>query len=154
MCLSLLTQCSTKDTTSYLFPARGSKNSPTPFNGWSKAKAQLDKKISGNSGQLEQFDKNVDDHFRHLTKKVEPWCLHDLRRTYATNLQRLEIKLEVIEALLNHVSGTRAGRVGVYNRHRYESEMREAVETYERWFTQTISKSTLGHHHAEDIQKL
>lgn len=44
------------------------------------------------------------------------------------------VKLEVIEALLNHVSGTRAGIVGVYNRHRYEAEMREAVNTYEAWF--------------------
>ena len=73
-----------------------------------------------------------------------PWTLHDLRRTYTTNLQRLGIKLEVIEALLNHVSGTRAGIVGVYNRHRYLDEMIEAVDTFERWFTNLISKSTLG----------
>jgi len=40
-------------------------------------------------------------------------------------LQKLGVKLEVIEALLNHVSGTRAGIVGVYQRHQYQEEMRE-----------------------------
>ena len=69
---------------------------------------------------------------------IAHWTLHDLRRTYATNLQRLGVKLEVIEALLNHISGTREGIVGVYNRHRYEAEMREAVITYEAWFNRTI----------------
>jgi hypothetical protein len=48
--------------------------------------------------------------------------LHDLRRTYATNLRRLSVKLEVIEALINHVSGTRSGFVGVYQRHHYEEK--------------------------------
>ncbi len=70
--------------------------------------------------------------------QIAPFTLHDLRRTYATNLQRLGIKLEVIEALLNHVSGTRAGIVGVYNRHRYEAEMVDAVTKHELWFSQTI----------------
>jgi hypothetical protein len=41
------------------------------------------------------------------------------------------VKLEVIEALLNHVSGTRAGIIGVYQRHHYQEEMREAAERWE-----------------------
>jgi hypothetical protein len=36
----------------------------------------------------------------------------------------------VIEAVLNHVSGHRAGVAGIYNRARYAGEMREALE---RW---------------------
>lgn len=107
----------------YVFGSRGS-DGKKPFNGWSKSKAQLDKKIT------EGRDK--------LSPPFGPWTLHDLRRTYATNLQRLGIKLEIIEALLNHVSGTRAGIVGVYQRHRYEEEMREAVATFENWFTKHI----------------
>src|SRR6478752_5064977 len=35
--------------------------------------------------------------------------LHDLRRTLATGLQRLGVRLEVTEAVLNHLSGSRAG---------------------------------------------
>jgi hypothetical protein len=63
----------------------------TPFSGWSKAKAALDT-ASGVSG----------------------WWLHDLRRTLATGLQRLGARLEVTEAVLNHLSGSRAGVVGIY----------------------------------------
>ena len=91
------------------------KHAPFSFNSWSKSKAALDK----SSG-------------------VTDWTVHDCRRSYATNLQRLGVKLEVIEALLNHVSGTRAGIVGVYQKHRYETEMREAVTTYENWFIRNI----------------
>ena len=36
----------------------------------------------------------------------------------------------VIEAVLNHVSGHRAGVAGIYNRATYAKEMREALE---RW---------------------
>jgi integrase len=55
------------------------------------------------------------------------WTVHDIRRTVATGLQRLGIKLEVTEALLNHVSGSRAGIVGVYQRHGWDKEKREAL---------------------------
>jgi integrase len=63
---------------------------------------------------------------------VREWVLHDCRRVFATGLQRLRVRLEVIEALLNHVSGTRAGIVGIYQRYDYLPEMREALEKWER----------------------
>ena len=78
-----------------------------PFNGWSKAKAALDAK----SG-------------------VTNWRLHDLRRTAATGLQRLGVRLEVTEQVLNHVSGSRAGIVGVYQRHDFANEKRAALEAW------------------------
>ena len=52
--------------------------------------------------------------------------MHDLRRTVATGLQRLGIRLEVTEAVLNHISGTRAGIAGVYQRHDWATEKRAA----------------------------
>jgi integrase len=58
---------------------------------------------------------------------MPPWRLHDLRRTVATGLQKLGVRLEVIEAVLGHVSGSRAGIVGVYQCHRFDSEAREAL---------------------------
>jgi integrase len=78
-----------------------------PFNGFSKAKAALDAK----SG-------------------VANWRLHDLRRTAATGLQRLGVRLEVTEQVLNHVSGSRAGIVGVYQRHDFATEKRAALEAW------------------------
>ena len=55
------------------------------------------------------------------------WRLHDLRRTAATGMQRLGVRLEVTEAVLGHVSGSHAGIVGIYQRHSFEHEAREAV---------------------------
>jgi integrase len=62
---------------------------------------------------------------------VKDWVLHDCRRVVATGLQKLGTRLEVIEAILNHVSGTRAGIVGVYQRYNYLPEMREAIQLWE-----------------------
>jgi integrase len=63
-------------------------------------------------------------------RSVAPWVLHDIRRTVATGLQRLGVRLEVIEAVLNHVSGSRAGIVGVYERHGWEEEKSAALKAW------------------------
>ena len=85
-----------------VFPGEGGK---VPFGGWSKSKAKLDR-----------------------DSKVADWRLHDLRRTAATGLQRLGVRLEVTEAVLNHVSGTRGGIVGIYQRHDWAAEKRTALD--------------------------
>ena len=91
----------------FLFVARGKPS--LPFNGFSKCKLKLDN-ASG----------------------VTEWTLHDLRRTFATGLASLGVSLPVVEKLLNHVSGSFAGIVGVYQRHTYEKEMRAAMELWEQ----------------------
>jgi integrase len=64
-------------------------------------------------------------------KPMPDWRLHDLRRTAATVMaDNLGVLPHVIEAVLNHISGHRAGVAGIYNRARYEAEMRDALE---RW---------------------
>ena len=64
------------------------------------------------------------------TSGVEGWVLHDLRRTCATGLQKLGVRLEVTEAVLNHVSGSRSGIVGVYQRHSWADEKRAALNAW------------------------
>jgi len=82
------------------------------FSGWSKAKAALDRRIIEGRGKADQLE----------------WRLHDLRRTGATVMvDRLGVLPHVVEAILNHVSGHRAGVAGVYNRAKYEVEMGEAL---------------------------
>ncbi len=56
--------------------------------------------------------------------------LHDLRRTAASGMAARGIKLPVIEKVLNHKSGTFRGIVGVYQRHEYAAEKRDALQ---RW---------------------
>lgn len=60
------------------------------------------------------------------------WRVHDLRRTLATGLQRLGVRFEVTEAVLNHVSGARAGVAGIYQRHDWAEEKRSALEAWAR----------------------
>jgi integrase len=89
-----------------IFPARGA--ACTPFNGFSKSKEKLDR-LSGVTG----------------------WTLHDLRRTFASGVAAQGVSLPVVEKLLNHISGSFAGIVAVYQRYNYAKEMREAVGLWE-----------------------
>ena len=99
-------------TSSYVFPPahehlKGA--GVTAVNGWSNLKRA--------------FDRLLDD--------MTPWTLHDLRRTFATNLAALGVRLEVTEKLLNHISGGFGGVVGIYQRYDYFPEMRETLEKWE-----------------------
>jgi integrase len=60
------------------------------------------------------------------------WRLHDLRRTLATGLQRLGVRFEVTEAVLNHLAGSRSGVAGVYQRHHWTDEKRAALDAWGR----------------------
>lgn len=90
-----------------VFPARG--NNKAPFSGWSKCKQVLD-----------------------TSSGITGWTLHDLRRTFATNLAALDTAPHVVERLLNHASGTISGVAAIYNRFQYAAEMRAAIEMWEK----------------------
>jgi integrase len=66
---------------------------------------------------------------------IAGWRLHDLRRTAATGMAELGVQPHIIEAVLNHVSGRKGGVAGIYNRARYEKEMRDALERWADWLT-------------------
>jgi integrase len=89
------------------------------FSGWSKSKAALDARILDRRHESDPKAKSL------------PWRLHDLRRTAATVMaDKLGVLPHIVETVLNHVSGHRAGVAGIYNRARYETEMRDALQ---RW---------------------
>jgi integrase len=87
----------------FVFTTTGTK----PISGWSRPKIDLDA-ASGVTG----------------------WRIHDLRRTVATGMQKLGVGLQVVEAVLGHTSGSRAGVVGIYQRHTYDAEKRAALEAW------------------------
>jgi integrase len=61
---------------------------------------------------------------------MAPWVLHDLRRSAATGMAELGVQPHVVEAVLNHVSGHKAGVAGVYNRAVYEREKKAALDLW------------------------
>ena len=70
--------------------------------------------------------------------EVAPFTLHDLRRTAATGMAGLGFPPHVVEAVLNHRSGTRRGVAGVYNRFSYADEKRAALESWARQVVELV----------------
>lgn len=97
----------------------------TSISGWSRAKESVDKLMLERARE-DARQRGNDPHKVSLTD----WRIHDLRRTIATGMERLGIRLQVVEALLGHTTGSRAGIVGVYQQHTYDNEKREAVEKW------------------------
>ena len=84
-----------------------------PFSGWTGARKLLNARIEKATG-----------------KPLPHWTPHDLRRSFATHGSKLGIQPHVIEAILNHVSGFRAGVAGIYNRNPYDAEKRQALDIW------------------------
>jgi integrase len=102
-----------QDDCDYLFPSRAK----TPYSGYSKSKAKLDKAIF--AALKKQAKKGA---------KVEPipnWTLHDLRRTAKTLMVRAGVRPDISERVLGHVI---AGVEGTYDRHSYADEKRVALD--------------------------
>jgi integrase len=60
------------------------------------------------------------------------WTFHDLRRTAASGMAGLGIAPHIVEAALNHRSGTIKGVAAVYNRYNYATEKRQAFDVWAR----------------------
>jgi integrase len=86
-----------------LFGARGDG-----FTGWVKGKRAIDER----SG-------------------VSAWTVHDVRRSVATRMADLAVQPHIIEQVLNHQSGHKAGPAGIYNRSSYANETRAALALWE-----------------------
>jgi integrase len=67
-----------------------------------------------------------------MPKGLPAWTLHDLRRTAATRMAKLNVPPHVVDRILNHVSGTIRGVAAVYNRHGYLEERKAALEGWGR----------------------
>lgn len=70
---------------------------------------------------------------------MDHWRVHDLRRTMATGFQRLGIRFEVTEAVLNHVSGAKGGVAGIYQRHDWKEEKRSALNAWAAHVSERIT---------------
>lgn len=104
--------------------------SPYVFRPWAKAKIKAGEPVATS---------DFVHSFHRLREALGiPHCTpHDLRRTCATKLAMLKTPPHVVEAVLNHASGFRAGVAGVYNQHPYTREIRAALRSWARYLDAT-----------------
>lgn len=103
--------------------------------GWSHAKERLDTRIADVlKAKAEETGQPV--------KQMAGWTFHDLRRTAATGMARLKVEPHVVEAVLNHKTGTVKGVAAIYNRHQYFDEKYEALTKWEAHVKRVISGAT------------
>jgi integrase len=97
-------------------------NGKTAVSGFSRAKERVDAIMIARAGRA-----------------IEPWILHDLRRTATTGMAALKIPPHVVDRILNHTSGTIRGVAAVYNRHQYGEERRDALAAWGRSIEAIVS---------------
>jgi integrase len=101
------------DDCDYVFPS----HVKTPYSGFSKSKAKLDKAVLAAMKKQAKNGTNAE--------AIPNWTLHDLRRTAKTLMARAGARPDISERVLGHVI---AGVEGIYDRHSYEDEKRDALE--------------------------
>lgn len=113
------------------------------FSGWSRCKSDLDKRmrlaseraLSRQTKKLKPRANGNDEEDRKLG-----WVLHDFRRTLSTWSNDNGVEPHIVEALLNHISGSaKRGVAGVYNRAAYRTQKREALLKWEVHVRQLVS---------------
>lgn len=109
----------------YVFSTAGT----APVSGFSRAKTRLD---------AEMAKAAVKEAEGRTPIEVLPFTIHDLRRTAATGMAGLRIAPHVVEAVLNHRSGSRRGVAAVYNRHDHLDEKRAALAVWGRHLMQLV----------------
>ncbi len=87
-----------------------------------------DKEMSGWSKATKRLNQ--------LTGPMEPWKLHDFRRTFATHLRSIGVDRLVVCKLLNHAE---AGVTKVYDRYTADPEKTAAMERWANRLREIIS---------------
>ncbi|HEX3651189.1 MAG TPA: integrase family protein [Rhizomicrobium sp.] len=136
-----------------------STNGTTPYSGFSKGKRQLDEAMLAKlrAAATARKDKaalaRVDEIARMLEAarkgdkkareklKTAWWTLHDLRRTAKTLMTRAGVRPDISERVLGHVI---EGVEGVYDRHDYLAEKKEALERLAAIVTQIANPTEDG----------
>jgi len=110
--------------------------------------SSLAREILGGAPQIGElvFRANTDTTLRNwnkvakrinsLTGPMEPWHLHDLRRTFATHMRSIGIDKLTVSKLLNHAE---AGTTKIYDRYAADPEKTAAMERWANRLREIIS---------------
>ncbi len=72
---------------------------------------------------------------------IQPWTIHDIRRSVASGMAKQGIAPHVIEKILNHSSGTISGVAKIYNRYEYAQETKEALIQWHDYLMSVVEES-------------
>jgi integrase len=95
----------------FLFSSNGGR---TPITGFQRGKRQLEAAVGA----------------------AAPWVVHDTRRTVRTRLSGLHVAEHVAELVIGHA---KRGLERIYNQHRYERELRAALEAWAKQLQSIIA---------------
>nr|WP_037460720.1 site-specific integrase [Sinorhizobium fredii] len=109
----------------------------TPVSGFSRAKKIVDAEMLA-LVKNEAAERGLDPD----KVMLEPWTFHDLRRTAASGMARLGFPVHVVEAVINHKSGTIKGVAAIYNRYEYLEEKRQALTAWADLVEQIVGEKT------------
>lgn len=110
-----------------------STNGKTSVSGFSRAKERLDAlMLAALKAAAAERGEDLEE------TALEPWILHDLRRTATTGMAGLRVLPHVVDRILNHTSGTIRGVARVYNRFEYQDERKAALEAWGRAVESTV----------------
>ncbi|ESX12018.1 site-specific integrase [Mesorhizobium sp. M0138] len=107
-----------KSKAGYVFTTGGE----SPISGFSRMKLRVDKLMAKSAGET----------------KIADWTLHDIRRTVAAGMQRLGVRMEVTEKVLNHKSGSFRGIAAIYQVDDYADEKRAALDVWGRFVMELV----------------
>jgi integrase len=111
----------------------------TSISGFSKAKEKLDAAMLAIARQ-EAMERD-DDASR---VSIADWRIHDLRRTCASGMAAIGQPVHIVEAVLNHKSGSIRGVAAVYNRHDYAIEKRRALLAWADYLQELVIGKSSG----------
>jgi integrase len=94
----------------------------SPISGYSRAKATLDATVAK-------------DRKKQKLPALEPWTIHDLRRTAATKMGELGVERFIISKVLNHADRE---VTAIYDRHAYLTEKRHALDLWAQRLSEIV----------------
>lgn len=111
------------------------KDGPAPISGFSQGKRYLDAAIAGVRAEAAGKERKP--------AAMEPWRVHDLRRTGVTTLARLGFDSIVVDKLLAHQPQKLRGVASVYQRHDFARERALALDAWAAHVTGTGSRNVV-----------
>jgi integrase len=115
----------------------------TPVSGFSQAKRRLDVEMMKVRRRWLGLPESSTAEKTPLSVQIPNWTLHDLRRTSATGMARLNFPPHVVDKVLNHTSGTIRGVAAVYNRFDYLDGRRAALEAWGRYIENLVAPAAV-----------